>query len=440
MDNRKCTFTVQAKDKGMDKKCKVRTDKDLCDNHAVRLVSKQQSKPLPLAVLNKLNSLKTLLKQQDGKCWEIGDLCIELIDEHRLSLRHIGEFTDYSRTRISHFHLTSRTFTTNQRKGYTFQDSLTARQIHRKLPRLDMSPADIRDVIIKLRNKTPTQVRAHFVNILTEQEQNQHLAQSAQSYIYKDRLINTCHHIDWREIVPKLPDGSVQLFIADPPFATSSGYISKRAETNALRIDCDHGTTEEQALEVTLPLFDLCMPKLAPDGVLLLFQGGGKSDRIEVLQKAQECGWDCLYALTWDKGHLSVGNFQNPYLISTERILIFARKNNKLGKYQDGLPHSDILSFPTETQHATRRMHSGKLEYGDYHMFQKPPALMEFLIQHHSFPGDLVVEPFGCSGSGVIAASKLSRQWVYIESNEKNYSWGSQRVMKAVSEQSVRAG
>lgn len=424
----------------MESDCNVRPDKDLSKKRTVRIVPKKQPKPLCPAVLTKLKNLKALLKQQDGKCWEIGDLCIELIDEHRLSLRQIGEFTDYSRTRISHFHLTSRTFMTNQRTGYTFQDSLTARQIQRKLPRLDMSPAEIRDVIVKLRNKTPTQVRAHFIRILTEKEQNLHIAQSALSYIYKDKLINACHHADWRDIIPTLPDRSVQLFIADPPFATSSGYISKRAETNALRIDCDQGTTEEQALEVTLPLFNLCMPKLAPDGVLMLFQGGGKADRIEVLQKAHECGWDCLYALTWDKGHLSVGNFQNPYLISTERILLFTRAGLESKKYQDGLPHSDILSFPTETQHATRRMHSGKLEYGDYHMFQKPPAFMEFLIQHHSFPGDLVVETFGCSGSGVIAASKLNRQWVYVESNLKNYTWGSQRVMKAVSGQSVQAG
>ena len=50
-----------------------------------------------------------------------------------------------------------------------------------------------------------------------------------------------------------------------------------------------------------------------------------------------------------------------------------------------------------------------------------------------------VVEPFGCSGSGVIAAAKLNRQWVYVESNHNNYSWGSQRVIKVVSELSIHA-
>jgi len=419
---------------------KVLTNKNLKKTNQVVAVRRKSSKTIDPKVITKLKTLKKLLKQQDNKCWEIGDLCIELIDKHKLSLRQIGEFTDYSRTRISHFHLTARTFPTNHRKGFTFQDSLTARQIYHRLPRLNMAPVEIRDVIVKLRNKTPAQVRGHFIQILIENEKNQQLANSAQSYLYKDRLINNCHHADWRTIIPNLPDQSVQLFICDPPFANFLGYKSKREETNALRTDCDHGMTEEQALDVTLPLFELCLPKLAPEGIMLLFQGGGKSDRVEVLQKAQECGWECLYGLTWNKGHVAVSNFMNPYLICSERILVFCRKNIKPQKYQDGLPHPDVLNFPTETQRVTKRMHSGKVAYGDYHMFQKPPELLEFLIKHHSFEGNLVVEPFGCSGSGVIAASKLNRQWVYIESNEENYLWGSNRVFKAVSELATQAG
>ena len=78
-----------------------------------------------------------------------------------------------------------------------------------------------------------------------EKEKNQHLALSAQSYINKDKLINNCHHADWKTIIPDLDDQSVQLFICDPPFATSSGYISKKEETNALRTDCDNNFNEE---------------------------------------------------------------------------------------------------------------------------------------------------------------------------------------------------
>ena len=120
--------------------------------------------------------------------------------------------------------------------------------------------------------------------------------------------------------------------------------------------------------------------------------------------------------------------------------MIFTRKGEKLKKGQDGLPTSTILDFPTETSHAAAKMNSGKLNMGDYHLFQKPSTLMEFLISHHSYPGDLVVTPFGCSGSGVIAANKLNRRFVYVESNKNNFNYGSERIYRAIKTQSTKAG
>lgn len=403
----------------------------------------ETKKSISSKALNRLRRLKTLLKQQDSKCWEIGDICIELIDSNRLSLKQISEFTNYSRARISHFHLTSRAFPAGQREGYTFQDSLTARQVCRQLPRLNMSKTEVRDVIVKLTNKTARQVRAHFVQILTQKEINQSLAESVKNTTSGNQVINNCHCADWRHVVPKLPNNSVQLFICDPPFAQyggKGGYVSHRTKTNGMRDDCENNVSEEEALSVTLPLFEQCLPKLAPDGILLLFQGGAKCDRVEVLHKAEECGWDCVYALTWYKGKLSMGSHQNPYYLCSEKILVFCRKGTMLKKFQNGMPHSDILDFPTETNQVTLKMNSGKMKFADYHQFQKPPALMEFLIKHHSYPGDLVVTPFGCSGVGAISALKLGRQWVYTEMNKNNYTWGSQRVLKALEESAVMAG
>ena len=147
-------------------KRKAFNSKKLSEGKIAVSVRRKKNNTIAPQVLSKLKTLKKLLKQHENQCWQIGDLCIELIDEHKLSLRQIGEFTDYSRTRISHFHLTARTFPNNYRKGYTFQDSLTARQIYHKLPRLNMTPDEIRNVIVKMRDKTPTQVRGYFIKIL----------------------------------------------------------------------------------------------------------------------------------------------------------------------------------------------------------------------------------------------------------------------------------
>jgi hypothetical protein len=207
-----------------------------------------------------------------------------------------------------------------------------------------------------------------------------------------------------------------------------------------MRNACDFPTTE-QALAVTIHLFKkLCYSKLAPNGVLLLFQPGGKADRIEILQAASENGWECSYSLTWDKGHLAVGNHTSPYRVCTEKIYVFVRKGDRVTKHQNGNYSSDILSFPTQTTSATVLMDFSKIEYGDYHIFQKPESLMDFLVKTHSYPGDLVVEPFGCSGSGIISAIKQGRKWVYIESNKQNYIWGKKRIVRTLSNHIAEAG
>ena len=206
-----------------------------------------------------------------------------------------------------------------------------------------------------------------------------------------------------------------------------------------MRSDCDNESTEE-ALSVTLPLFEKCLPKLAPDGVLLLFQPGGKPDRPEILLHADKYGWKCDYALTWLKGTIKAGNSIYPYRVCTEKILVFSRKQDKVQKQESALAYSDILDFQTGTQSATIKMDYGKIKMGDYHIFQKPIELMEFLIKQHSFASDLIVEPFGCSGSGLISAARLNRNWLYIESNQDNYNWASQRIKETVAELSTQAG
>jgi hypothetical protein len=287
-------------------------------------------------------------------------------------------------------------------------------------------------------------VKSYFLGLLFERERNLTFAQSTRTGFDGGSVINSCHNADWREVVPKLPDRGVKIFIADPPFCgynkvNDGAYVSYRSQTSGMRTDCDSNTTPE-AFAVTLPLFELCMPKLAEQGVMLLFQRGGKSDRIEVLQEAQKWGWECAYALTWRKGLRTSTNMLYPYRICSERILVFCRGDEILGKGQNGMPTSDVLDYPTETPYVTTRMEQGTMQVGDHHMFQKPQALMEFLIGQHSYPNELVCSVFGCSGVDVMASIKLNRQWVYIESNEENFLWGSQKIQKTLADQTVKVG
>jgi len=386
-------------------------------------------------IATKVRRLRRLLRRYDRHCWAIGDLVAEFILQHRMRLSEIARRVGYSKARLSELQLTAREFPHHLRGKGTFEDALIARRVWLTIPklRLDMTVTAVREEVMKLRGKRPRQVKAHFIKMLLERERQEAVADS--DIIYSNdshALIDRPHHADWRDVIPRLGDGSVKVFICDPPFGGYSwrdegGYASGRAATNGLRTACDNNT-EDTALATTLPLFKECLPKLAPGGCLLLFQAGGKPDRPEILTEAAKQGWTCLYGLTWLKGTYTPADCVYPYTPSSERILVFVRKGGQIEWHEPGLARSDVLSFQSIVIGATARMLQGKVPLGTYHMFQKPDDLCEFLVRKHTHPGHLVVEPFGCSGTFSQAAAKLGRQWVYIESNEENYRWGSQRL------------
>ena len=57
----------------------------------------------------------------------------------------------------------------------------------------------------------------------------------------------------------------------------------------------------------------------------------------------------------------------------------------------------------------------GERELGK-HPSQKLLGLLERLVELGSEPGDLLLDPFGGAGTLALAAEKLGRQWVLVES------------------------
>lgn len=68
-----------------------------------------------------------------------------------------------------------------------------------------------------------------------------------------------------------------------------------------------------------------------------------------------------------------------------------------------------VITFPTDKQKSA------------LHPTQKPVALMEYLIQTYTNPGDLVLDNCAGSGSTLLAAKNLGRQYVGIEKDEEYY-------------------
>jgi len=384
---------------------------------------------LSRAAVAKLDRLVELLTAHDQHCWDIGDLVNQLVQSHRVPLSSVCKKVSYSKSHLSELAATARFFPPDERTA-NFQDSLLARRVFVRFPAIGMPITEIRDLIAKMQGKRPGEVKAYFMHLLTERQRERALMENRKGRTAAES--NQCFNDDWRSIVPRLPEKSVKIFNADPPFGgygwgDDGGYLSTRAESSGLRTESDANTSDE-ALEITLALFDLCLPKIKDGGCLLLWQPGAKPDSRLILENAAQKGWELPVALTWVKSNTGIVAEDYPYAPTTERILVFVPRGTKLIKHEYDLSRSDVLTYPSETIQASRDVRSGRLPPRSVHMFQKPIALMEHLLRKHSYPGELVVDCFGCSGTACIAAEQLARRWIYIERNEANFAWGRQRV------------
>jgi DNA modification methylase len=124
----------------------------------------------------------------------------------------------------------------------------------------------------------------------------------------------------------------------------------------------------------------------------------------------------------WDKGSIQPGNFESPYSVQTEWMWVLKRCGDRLLNH-DNSSRADIIRCAPVWKTAETADHS--------HAFEKPDDLCRFILGKHTFEGELVFEPFGCTGSMCAAAANMNRLWVYAESHAENFRIGSSRLTPA---------
>jgi site-specific DNA-methyltransferase (adenine-specific) len=67
-----------------------------------------------------------------------------------------------------------------------------------------------------------------------------------------------------------------------------------------------------------------------------------------------------------------------------------------------------------------------------FHSTQKPIALMQWLIESYTNPGDLIIDPFMGSGSTGVAAIRCGRRFIGIELNRKFFEASVNRIRREV--------
>lgn len=218
----------------------------------------------------------------------------------------------------------------------------------------------------------------------------------------------------------RIPDNSIDLLIADPPYGLGKEYGNDSDKLDAAAY-----------LNWTERWIDIALPKLKPNGSLYIFLTWRYSPEIFVMLKQRMI---MLNEIIWDRRVPSMGGSTRSFTSVHDTIGFFAKQK---GHYFD----LDAIRIPydAETKKArsrsifvgakwleigynpkdvwsVSRLHREHPERAD-HPTQKPLEIVERMIKASCPPEGIVLDPFMGTGTTAVAAQRCSRDFVGFELN-----------------------
>jgi len=169
-----------------------------------------------------------------------------------------------------------------------------------------------------------------------------------------------------------IKDESIDLLITDPPYSTDIDDIETFAQ----------GWLQP------------ALKKLKSTGYAFVFIGAYPKEikaylNIEMPEQI----------LIWEYKNTLGNNPKNRYKLNYQAILFYR-----------GADAGELNVDVTNEQWAVHSVNAPDGRQGDrYHMWQKPIKLAERLIRHTTKEGDKIIDPFCCTGTFLLAASKMNR-------------------------------
>ena len=104
------------------------------------------------------------------------------------------------------------------------------------------------------------------------------------------------------------------------------------------------------------------------------------------------------------------------------------RLGKKIGEAYGENINSQHRDNPDGSRYPVSFVYFGNPNKDKVHPTQKPAALMEYLIKTYTNEGDLILDNCAGSGSTLVAAKNLNRQFIGIEKEENYYNIAKERL------------
>jgi len=242
---------------------------------------------------------------------------------------------------------------------------------------------------------------------------------------------------DCIEVLKGLPDKSVDMVFADPPYNLQLGGDLLRPDNSKVdAVDDDWDKFDSFAAydAFTRAWLTECRRVLKDEGSLWVI--GSYHNIFRLGSAMQDLGFWVLNDIIWRKSN-PMPNFKGTRFTNAHETLIWAAKSREQKRYT--FNYDALKAFNEDTQMRsdwTLALCTGnerlKDDNGDKaHPTQKPEALLHRVLLSASRVGDVILDPFFGTGTTGAAAKRLGRHFIGIERDE-TYARLAEKRIKAV--------
>src|SRR5271165_4552172 len=222
------------------------------------------------------------------------------------------------------------------------------------------------------------------------------------------------YHADSLDLLAQLPESSVDLIFADPPYFLSNGGITCHAGkmVSVHKGDWDKSQGPEANHEFNRAWLSACQRLLKPNASIWV---SGTAHVIHSVGFAmQQLGFKLLNDISWVKPN-PPPNLSCRYFTHATETIIWAAKNAK-SRHTFNYKEMKLANHNKQMKSVweIKPPETWEKKFGK-HPTQKPVALLERILLASTNEGDVVLDPFSGGGTTLLTALRLHRHAIGCE-------------------------
>lgn len=234
------------------------------------------------------------------------------------------------------------------------------------------------------------------------------------------------------EVLNSLPENSIDLIFADPPYnlqLQNDLWRPNNTKVDAVNDEWDQFSSLLAYDEFTKRWLTACKRVLKDSGTIWVIGSYHNIYRIGSLM--QDLGFWFLNDIIWIKTN-PMPNFRGVRFANAHETLLWASKKKGM-RYT--FNHQAMKSLNDDKQmrsdwllpicNGSERLRKNGQKV---HSTQKPEALLYRVILSSSNPGDVVLDPFFGTGTTGVISDRLHRKWIGIEKKQEYIQIAKQRI------------